>query len=65
MSYFFVLCFGLQLHNVTLALDLLDDIGLQLPNIDPQGEENDATFQRSKKHNHNTYWPGGRKIYCL
>uniref|UniRef100_A0A087XXM3 Parvin, gamma n=1 Tax=Poecilia formosa TaxID=48698 RepID=A0A087XXM3_POEFO len=25
-----------MLHNVTLALDLLDDIGLQLPNIDPQ-----------------------------
>lgn len=25
-----------MLHNVTLALDLLKDIGLQLPNIDPQ-----------------------------
>ncbi|XP_027895359.1 gamma-parvin isoform X1 [Xiphophorus couchianus] len=25
-----------MLHNVTLALDLLDDIGLQLPNIEPQ-----------------------------
>uniref|UniRef100_A0A3P9Q1L4 Parvin, gamma n=1 Tax=Poecilia reticulata TaxID=8081 RepID=A0A3P9Q1L4_POERE len=25
-----------MLHNVTLALDFLDDIGLHLPNIDPQ-----------------------------
>lgn len=31
--------FGLQLLNVTLALDLLRDTGLQVSSIDPQGEE--------------------------
>lgn len=30
---------NLQLHNVTLALDLLTDTGLQVSNVDPQGEE--------------------------
>lgn len=28
-----------QLHNVTLALDLLNDTGLQMSSVDPQGEE--------------------------
>lgn len=31
--------FDLQLHNVTLALDLLNDTGLQVSSVDPQGDE--------------------------
>lgn len=33
------LVFDLQLHNVTLALDLLDNTGLQVSGVDPQGED--------------------------
>lgn len=40
--------FDLQLHNVTLALDLLNDTGPQVSNVDPQGEEITQTVQTKR-----------------
>ena len=43
-----ILVFDLQLHNVTLALDLLDNTGLQVSGVDPQGE--DVTGRSANTH---------------
>uniref|UniRef100_A0A8C3ADX3 Parvin, gamma n=1 Tax=Cyclopterus lumpus TaxID=8103 RepID=A0A8C3ADX3_CYCLU len=41
-----------MLHNVTLALDLLNDTGLQVSSVDPQGEEMTHTHTLLTQHTH-------------